>query len=840
MNQFDRQEWAAKYKACGFEVLPLESGSKNPKTLGKNWHEKSYPVEAFAGEGNIGVQPGAKSGNVVDIDLDASEAIEAADYFLPETGMVHGRKGKRRSHRWYKVTGNLPAAVEQYPDPADNAMLVELRSSDGTKGVQTVVPPSVHQSGEWIEWSEFGPPGEIDGKVLQRLVRVVTVVALLARHWPNNGSRHNCALAIAGFLLRAGIDEELVRDIIFHAAEIAGDEEAESRARNVDTTAKRIQAGQYVHGAPKLVEIVGQTVVTAIGDWLGIGRNQQRGTPVQKADEGDVEQTVDAFGTSEADNANRLVAKFGQDLRWCGKMHTWLIWDGRRWRADDCDRVLHFAEKTARGIFREAERASDSREREKLAKWAITSLSEHGLRAMISIARSKLAIDIDELDRDEWVLNTKNGTLDLHTGELRPHRREDYITKLAPVPHDPKATAPVFERFLDEIMDGNQGLVTFIQRYFGMALTGDTSEKLAPFFYGEGDNGKSTLIEAFAELLGDYAKAMPVETIMAKENNGGVPNDVAMLKGARFVFTVEVEQGKRLNESRLKQLTGRDTVTARFMRAEFFHFKPEFKLVVATNHMPFVRGTDRGIWTRLRTVPFTVSIPKDKQDKQLPQKLRAELPGILAWAVRGCLDWQQHGLPMPPEVIGATEALRKDMDIVGTFLEDECVVSRQCKVQTKKLYDAYKTWCDDAGEYRLTSRQFNEALRERGLRDQRGTGNQPEWSGLGLRTDYPTVTEVTKVTENPPLPHKEAIAVDDRGKSVTLVTLVTTPAPTSCSNAPTACYACQRSVGLDRMMHASDGTWMCESCMRAPKERPDLWPKRCSRCNGHGVREVAA
>jgi putative DNA primase/helicase len=251
------------------------------------------------------------------------------------------------------------------------------------------------------------------------------------------------------------------------------------------------------------------------------------------------------------------------------------------------------------------------------------------------------------------------------------------------------------------------------------------------FLHGTGANGKSTLLETLSTLLGDYAETTRAETLLIKTYDGGIPNDVAALKGARFVSTSETEEGKRLAEALVKAITGGDTLSARFMRGEFFKFKPSFKLWLASNHKPVIRGTDHAIWDRIRLVPFNVRIPEDEQDKDLPHKLQAELAGILAWAVRGCLDWQHRGLGMPQEIAAATESYRSEMDVLAAFIADCCIMAEGARVTAKDLYGAYRSWCEDAGEKPVSQKALGTRLEEKTFRPGR-TKTGRFWIGIGL------------------------------------------------------------------------------------------------------------
>jgi putative DNA primase/helicase len=349
----------------------------------------------------------------------------------------------------------------------------------------------------------------------------------------------------------------------------------------------------------------------------------------------------------------------------------------------------------------------------------------------VDLARSDVPVMPDELDASPDLLNTESGTIDLRTGDLREHRREDLITKIAPTKYWPDAAAPTWEAFLERVLPGEE-LRAFVQRAVGYSATGDTSEQCMFINHGGGANGKSTFQEAIAAALGDYAMRAPTEMLLAKRSDG-VPNDVARMKGARFVSASETEEGRRLAESRIKDLTGQDTITARFMKAEWFDFAPTHKLWLSTNHKPEIRGTDAAIWRRIRLVPWAVTIPPVEQDKKLPIALRDELAGILAWVVRGCLQWRREGLQAPDEVRKATGEYRVEMDVLAGFLAECCELDTSHWEYAKDLYECYKRWCDENGERPEPQRKFGGRLGERGFqRDRGGSRGAGIWRGVRL------------------------------------------------------------------------------------------------------------
>jgi putative DNA primase/helicase len=327
------------------------------------------------------------------------------------------------------------------------------------------------------------------------------------------------------------------------------------------------------------------------------------------------------------------------------------------------------------------------------------------------------------------LLNCLNGTIDLKTGTLQKHNREDLITKLAPVKYDENAKCPIFDSFLAKIANNDPELMRYLQHVIGYALTGDVTEKAVFFLHGDGNNGKTTFLEVIRTILDDYAGQVPIDSLMVKRD--GISNDIARLQGRRFVTSSEAEQGKKLAESKVKQLTGMGTLQARYLYGEYFEFRPTFKIFMDANYKPEIRGTDPAIWNRVKLIPFTVEIPAVEIDKKMLQKLKDELPGILAWAVRGCVEWQQHGLKEPKSVAEATQAYREEMDTVARFLEEECVFCND-EITSKELNDAYGKWCKEHGEEAVSQKQRGSALKKGGLQNIRVAG-QRGWRGIGLK-----------------------------------------------------------------------------------------------------------
>ncbi len=437
-------------------------------------------------------------------------------------------------------------------------------------------------------------------------------------------------------------------------------------------------------------------------------------------------------------NARRFVKQHGAGLRYVPAW-GWLVWDGRRWTHDETGEVMRRAKEIPDLIRVEALKGPPGAAlRKTLLQWALKSESRARLEAMIALAQTELAIAVpaSAFDADPRLLNVANGTLDLRSGALRPHRREDLITKLAPVEFDPATEYPRFLAFLDRIMAGNEDLIRFLQRAIGSALTGIIGDQKFYVWHGFGANGKSTLQTVLRRMLGDYAAHADATTFLAGNAAVGPRPDLTRLVGVRLLFVSEVGVGRQLDEALVKAITGGDPLTVRTHHRESFEFVPVFKPFLACNHEPVIRDASHGVWRRIVKVPFGVTIPSEEQDPHLAEELFKGRSGILNWLIEGCLAWQREGLGAPPDVIDATAAYREQSDALAGFLGERCGVDMSTSCAASDLYRAYRQWAEDAGERPVSRRRFEQMLAERGFKLDR-SGRLKVWAGLVLRGDTP-------------------------------------------------------------------------------------------------------
>src|SRR5215203_5886395 len=716
----------------GIKLVRLDGRTRKP--IDHDWPAIDIPLEDLerhvSRRGGVGWQCGEASGWISAVDNDWREAMQLAPRFLPDT--LRSAKGREEpSHYIYRSPG---LGFHTFRG-LDGSEIISLKASNNGRGHQIVVDPTIHpDKGPYHFVGGYNPAAvaEVNKRELRKRVGMLAVAALVARHLPPGiseacGGRHDLALALAGYMLRNGESVEGVEKILVAAWDAckAPREGLEDVRRSVRDTAARLARNEPATGGRRLEELI-PGMPPKIADFLAWER-------------ADMREQRRRYMRTDLGNAERLVDMHRNRVRWCPARKLFLINDGKRWAWDERGEVVKLAHQTARSIFHEAAHTEDEDEQKKIAGFAAISQNTTRIRAMLTEAKPYLAVGMDELDRDPWLVNCQNGTLDLRTGKLKDHDPADRITKIVPVEYDPEASCPRFLRFLKETLV-DDAVIKFVKRYSGYTLTGITRERLLAILHGFGKNGKTTLVELLQDVMGDYATNTDTETLLTKRYQG-VSNDVAALKGARFVSAAEVEQGRRLAESKVKQLTGRDTVTARYLFGEPFNFRPEFKLWLSTNNKPVIQGTDDAIWDRIRLILFTQRFDGERQDPKLPEKLRNELAGVLAWMVEGCLEWQEHGLGQPDSVREATDQYRAEMDTLAAFIEDRCVVREDVVAPATPLYKQFQMWCDDAGEKPETQKMFGMRLRERGfVSDKINRGPHKDrkgWFGIGLRADHP-------------------------------------------------------------------------------------------------------
>ena len=708
------------------------SPGKHPRT--EHGHQDATTDEANINDwfsrwpaANLGVATGAISGfDVLDVDPrhggdDSIKDLEAEHGALPDTAeQLTGGGGRHILFRHHDGVRNKAGAGSGLPPGLD------VRGDGG----YIIVPPSKHVSGRPYCWEVSSQPGEVPladwpAWLLERVIGIKDAVpATVVDGAIPEGGRNETLTSLAGTMRRRGMGEAGIRAALLEENKRCVPPLAEDDLCKIAASVARYEPAQV----PVL-----ELIVTSSSSLSGPSA-QERLLPA-----------------TDMGNALRLVRRHGEDIRYCGVLGGWFLWDACRWRRDEAGQIIELAKDTVKNIAVEADSISEENTRKIYIKHTAQSQSHRAIKAMVDLALSdsKVCVEPDVFDQRPMLLNLKNGTLNLETGTLQPHDHGDMLTQLAGVEYDPVATCPGWQSFVSSIMDGRADLAQFIRRMAGYALTGSTVEQAFFILYGNGCNGKSTYLETLQKMMGDYAQTAEATTFLENRYEG-IRNDLAALRGARLVLASETGPRKSLNETLIKQVTGNEAITARFLHKEFFSYHPWYKILLATNDKPRVHGTDRGIWRRIRLVPFTVNF-EGREDKQLSQKLEQELPGILNWAVAGCMDWQKAGLAPPTEVEAATQAYREEMDVLADFIDERCVVGIGEMATKSVLYQAYVDWTQTAKERPYNKISFGRMLTHKveHIAEGRLPGGTRCWRGIGLNSGSKPLAMITEAENSP-------------------------------------------------------------------------------------------
>jgi len=448
-----------------------------------------------------------------------------------------------------------------------------------------------------------------------------------------------------------------------------------------------------------------------------------------------VEKPLPDFHRTDAGNAKKLIYHFGEMVRYSYERKNWLFYDGVRWLWDDGGRIVELAKETVKILHLEGIAETDDAIRQDKLKFAAKSENERSIRAMIELARSEpgIPLKLEQLDPDPWLLNCPNGTIDLKTAQLKPHNSADLITKLVPVAYSPGAPRPMWESFLNRITGGDEGLSGFLRRGVGYSLTGDVRCQVVFYVYGLGGNGKTTFLGEIKKVSGDYSGKIHNDWLTEKAGNFSRPKEgLANLAGKRFVLSSEFERTQRLALGTIKDFSGGETYTADRKYEHEFEFKPVGKLWMYGNYLPLIIDNTSSVWRRFRLIPFNIEIGENERIEDLIGLLEAELPGILAWAIEGCLEWQQIGLAEPPIVKQATANWQREQDPLADFIEDSCVIQPNAKTSKNCLRTKYEQWCEANGITPLKLWHFKRALTDRGIKDGH-SGPERYWAGIRLK-----------------------------------------------------------------------------------------------------------
>ena len=662
-------------------------------------------------DANIGIATGKGSG-IVGLDVDGPHGekflaeMESKHGPLPPTRQVKTGKGR---HLYFRYLQN----ATQVKSVARRELGLDVRADGG----YLIAPPSSHESGRRYAFEENGVDELADCP--DWVVAYANGQLRLDATESGNGSKLTRAEPVTSY---SEAEENKLRSAL---ASIPADERdtwrdigAALHSLNWSETGFAIWSDWSRSCAEKYSDADQQ------GTWESFDRPYQ-GTRITTASlfykarqHGWIDESgKDSFRT-DLGNAHRLVKRHGENVRYIPEWGKWIVWNSSRWDIDEDGAIMRLAKETVEAMYPEALSSQNEEDRTALLRHAMKSQAEARIKAMVSLAESEATVVLAarKLDADPWLLGVQNGVIDLKTGQFRPARREDLITKRANVTYNPRARWPQWLKFLKTITGGDRAVRRYMQRVAGYALTGSVREEVAFVLYGIGNNGKSTFRETLHASLGDYALAADTSLLTERKKAGGATEELARLKGRRFVAVNETAENDQLNELRVKFITSQDMITARNLYGHFFDFFPTHKTFLTTNHKPIVRGTDEGIWRRLQLIPFTVTIDKSAVEKDFRERrLMPELSGILNWALAGLAAYRKQGLNPPVAVLVSTQDYRQDMDVVGQWLGERCVRDPKASVPTRDAYKDYTEWAAEEVGWEIRMLTFRRHLSDRGF-----------------------------------------------------------------------------------------------------------------------------
>ncbi len=692
------KEYICKF---GYSVIPV--GRDKKPIIDWKEYQTRYPtdeeLEAWFSDGNnnIAIVTGPISGiAVLDIDgKEGEESIKQNKLYLPPTPCVKTGKGY---HYYFKYQDGVRNFTRRYPG-------IDLRGEGG----YVLAPPSIHPSGTRYEW--LIPPEEELPELPEWVLEKKEEIKEREPGWVEEAIE--------------GVEEGQRNDTL---ARLAG--HYFGKKLSLEETKKILLDWNKKNRPPLPEEEVLKTIESIY--------KRDLASKAQEAKE----IKIDGYETTDLWNSDNLVKAYKGKLLHCEDWNSWLIYKNGKWVRDNTNETQGLAKKIIINYYKEASEIENDRERNRLVKHALKSSTQRAINAMIELSKPEMAVTPEVFDREPYIINLKNGTLDLRTMDFWKHRPEDMLTRQMNIEYEPLAICPRWLAFLERIFNQNQKLIEFIQKALGYSLTGDTSEDCLFILYGTGQNGKTTFLRTISEIWGDYAVDTPTETLLTKERDN-IPNDIARLRGTRLVTSSEAQEGRRFNEILIKKLTGRDRITARFLRQEFFEFDPTFKIWIAVNHKPIVKENTIAFWRRIRLIPFTNQIPNDEVIPNFEKILLEEKEGIFNWILEGFKKWKKERLGIPEEIKNAVEEYRDEMDVLAEFISQMCIESPGARTSIKDLYTAYCSWCEENKETPIGKLSFSRRLEERGYKSVRiGHKWERGWQGIGIKTNKEEITEV--------------------------------------------------------------------------------------------------
>lgn len=703
------QSAALEYLGRGWSVFPLlgkvariawkEEGCQDKlparETVTQWW--QAWP------DAGIGLALGPVSG-IVRLDAEGCDAEEMLGK-LPDTAKFKTRSG----YGWLFKYEDGANTLQMWKGDGDHQ---ELRLQ--SKGAYCVLPPSAHPDGGNYEWLADIEPAPLPASIRDKILADATTKELARLEKEIGGGPPDKgvvldALAFVPADFAFSYETWIQVGMALHSVDSSMLSIWDDWSQKCPEKYKPGECEAKWRGF-KVGNITGRSILhwAKLGGW----------TPTEHA-------------RTDIGTAERLVSKYGENMKFCHAWGKWLIWDGKKWNNDDTGAASKLAIDHAKSLMEEsrdayteaakaalADDSGDAQGKKIRAKalyeFATKSQQLARVNAALTLAQPYVPVLPKVLDIDPWALNCDNGILNLKTMELRPHHRDELLTKLCPTPYNCNAPCPLWYKFLKDVFHGNEATITWVQKLLGYCLTGCTTEHILPIFWGSGANGKSTMLGTLAHVLGgDYSSKAPRELLISTRQTGH-PTAIASLFGKRLVAAVETGDGARLDEVAVKELTGNDELSCRRMYEDFWTFIPTHKIVLATNHRPEVRGTDHAIWRRIKLVPFTRTFTDAEKDVELPNKLQKEAAGILRWMADGCLLWQREGLGEPAEVSEATSSYRAESDRMTEFLDAHYTPSKDGKVRIGEMMAKYTIWAVTNKEMKLSGQAFGRAMSDRG------------------------------------------------------------------------------------------------------------------------------
>lgn len=786
------EDWLSLYRSWGANVIPTDPESKRPFGPWEHWQVSKISESEFAGLWSDPPETAVPAiiGGIGQIACWDADCIHATEH-LRKAGLQRrtfteiNPKKPERLHAWIRTPGEL--ATRKIRCGVCNKNTLEFRAN----GSYTLAPPGqrrplegspisltlmgADEIQEIISTFNDGGPRAVTAKSDGYDMMGFTAEArsLVAPHIARgpHGGRHDLAHALVGTLRKRpfGLGESTVRAIlipVWEKAHPAGLEDLHAAIKS-GFTRPEAHIARVFQGTEVPKDLVDGLLKLA--QKKGVNREPPDGPPSPHPEpHGESPTTppdggVRFYNRTDSGNAMMFADEYRDVMRYDHKRQEWFIWGGHWWSSDVIGEPMERAKRVMERRRRNATLVDDDKERREEIGWAMISQNRAKLESMLKLSQSIAHITMggDEWDADPMLLGVANGVVDLRTGEFRAGRRGDSITLHTLVAYDAAVPAPRWEKFMEEIFCGDKELIHFVQKALGYSITGNTREQVWFLCWGQGSNGKSTLLKVMRMILGEYYYNVPFQTF-EHESKDRVPSDVAQMVGRRFVTAVETTETSKLNEGRIKALTGQDPIRARHLYGKWFEFIPVCKLWLAANHRPNVWDDSHAFWRRVRLIPFTARFEGEQADKGLDETLLKEASGILNWLLKGCLLWQQEGLSAPAAVDASTKQYREDTDPLAEFLADRCEFGQGCEVSAKEFYNAYIQWSVEhhlKERERLSNTTFGRKMRDKYPRRRIASGNY--YSGVRIRPPRPADRVDDSVPEAPPheLPYeaKEAI-----------------------------------------------------------------------------------